>query len=166
MTGRERKNPSLTDILRQEEAEGRATSPDGILPAAPSRANDVQHGGSHYKGAKFQHWDLIARNHINYLEGCASKYASRWRKKNGIEDIKKGIHYCDKIVELIDECHYRPGGCAPDSDLRMFYEQNGITDTDEVLAISNLCQWKELGDILRARSAMIKLLVKASAGVA
>jgi hypothetical protein len=126
-------------------------------------ANEIQHGGSHYKGAKFQHWDLIAKNKIGYLEGCASKYASRWRKKNGLEDLQKGVHYCDKILEVIAEYDYKPTGRAPYSDLQMFFDQNDITDRDEQLAISHLCTWDSTLCIQLARKHMVLLLEKAQA---
>jgi hypothetical protein len=126
-------------------------------------ANDIQHGGSHYKGAKFQHWDLCAKNRIGYLESCGSKYASRWRKKNGVEDLQKGVHYCDKILECIVQYDYAPTGRAPYSDLQMFFEQNGISDADEQLAISHLCTWDSRLGIELARKHMSALLEKAQA---
>lgn len=125
-----------------------------------TRANDIQHGGDHYKGAKFQHWDICAKNRIGYLESCASKYTSRWPKKGGAEDLRKAIHYCDKIVEVIDEFGYRPSGSAPDEDLRLFFEDNKITDPDERSAIVFLLTWRHESDILNARKRLIYLLAR------
>jgi hypothetical protein len=34
------------------------------------------------------------------LDGNAVKYLSRWRHKNGIEDLKKARHYIDKLLEV------------------------------------------------------------------
>ena len=62
-------------------------------------ANEVQHGGSHYKKQKIQVWDFITENQIPYLEGNAIKYLSRWRDKGGLEDLLKARHYVDKIIE-------------------------------------------------------------------
>lgn len=120
-------------------------------------ANDIQHGGDHYKGAKFQHWDLIAKCHIGYLEGCATKYASRWRKKNGIEDLNKAIHYVDKLIECVKE-GYRPTGCALIEDLTQFFQDNDIQANWEKRAIQGLCTWTSLADIGEARSALFELL--------
>jgi hypothetical protein len=122
------------------------------------RANDIQHGGSHYKGAKFQHWDLIAKNRIGYLEGCASKYASRYPKKNGSEDVQKGIHYCDKLLEVIDDFHYRPTGSAPREDLDRFYTENGVANFYAIEAIDLLLTWGEKNDVVAARTSLEKLL--------
>lgn len=62
-------------------------------------ANDRQHGGDHYKGSAYQHWDWVSDLKMLYLPGNASKYAFRWRKKNGMEDLEKCIHYLDKTME-------------------------------------------------------------------
>jgi hypothetical protein len=137
------------------------TSEQKVLQAAAPRANDIQHGGDHYKGAKFQHWDLISKNRIGYLEGCGSKYASRWRKKNGIEDVKKCIHYCDKLLEVLDEFRYKPTGRAPYSDLQLFFEQNDITDHDEQLIVAHLCTWDSRLCVELARKHALLLLAKA-----
>lgn len=63
-------------------------------------ANSKQHGGDHYKGAAYEHWDLAYDLKLPYLPGVASKYIVRWRKKNGVEDLNKCIHYIEKIIEV------------------------------------------------------------------
>lgn len=35
--------------------------------------------------------------------GNAIKYLWRWKKKNGVEDIKKAIWYCNRIIEKSEE---------------------------------------------------------------
>ena len=62
-------------------------------------ANDTQVGGSHYK-APIECWDFIAANNLGYFEGTAIKYLTRWRKKNGVEDLKKALHFIYKLIEL------------------------------------------------------------------
>ena len=62
--------------------------------------NDIQHGGDHYKDVKFQPWDVVLDWNLGYLDGTALKYISRWKKKNGLEDIKKAIHFLEKLVEV------------------------------------------------------------------
>jgi hypothetical protein len=63
-------------------------------------ANERQIGGEHYKGKAIQPWDYITANNIPYLEGNIIKYASRWRDKGGIDDLRKVIHYAEKLIEL------------------------------------------------------------------
>lgn len=65
--------------------------------SAEVNPNDRQVGGSHYK-SPFQHWDFV--NIVlggSYLEGCFTKYLSRWRKKGGLQDLMKSLHYLEKI---------------------------------------------------------------------
>lgn len=63
-------------------------------------ANDSQVGGSHYAGRRFQVWDVILDWSLGYLEGNVIKYVSRFRSKNGIEDLLKARHYLDKLIEV------------------------------------------------------------------
>ena len=64
-------------------------------------ANTKQIGGSHYK-APIECWDYIIANELGYLEGTAIKYITRWKKKNGVEDIKKAIHFLEKLIETAE----------------------------------------------------------------
>ncbi len=73
-----------------------------VLKKEP-KANDIQHGGNHYKSQTIQPWDYIVSNNLGFLEGNAVKYLSRFRKKNGIEDLKKARHYIDKLIEVETE---------------------------------------------------------------
>ncbi len=64
-------------------------------------ANDKQHGGNHYKQFKgFEPWDVITEWGLGYLDGTALKYIARWKHKNGVEDLKKAIHFLEKAVEV------------------------------------------------------------------
>lgn len=67
-----------------------------------SKANDTQIGGEHYKG-KMQHWDYAASNNLDYFAGCITKYITRWKLKNGIEDLYKARHFLNKYIELEEE---------------------------------------------------------------
>ena len=63
-------------------------------------ANNHQVGGSHYKGKAIQPWDYIVANNLGYLEGNVVKYISRWRDKGGIDDLRKVVHYAEKLIEV------------------------------------------------------------------
>lgn len=63
-------------------------------------ANAYQVGGVHYK-SKFQHWDFVAVAGLDYFQGVITKYITRWRKKNGLEDLMKAEHYLLKYKELV-----------------------------------------------------------------
>lgn len=65
-----------------------------------SEANKKQYGGDHYKGSNFQPWDAVIEWELGYLDGTAIKYLARWRKKGGIQDLKKAIHFIEKLIEV------------------------------------------------------------------
>jgi len=64
------------------------------------KANEYQVAGSHYADNPIQPWDYITANGLGYLEGNIIKYTTRWRRKGGIEDLKKVIHYAEKLIEV------------------------------------------------------------------
>ena len=70
-----------------------------------TNALDKQEGGSHYD-LPIQPLEYIHANQLGYIEGNIIKYATRHRNKNGAEDIKKIIHYCELLLELeyAEEC--------------------------------------------------------------
>jgi len=63
------------------------------------RENDYQIAGDHYKKQKINHWDYVLENNIPYMEAQVIKYVSRWRDKNGLEDLRKAQHYLAKLIE-------------------------------------------------------------------
>ena len=63
-------------------------------------ANSGQIGGDHYKSKAIQPWDYILSNDLGYLEGNIVKYVSRWKLKNGVQDLHKAKHYLQKLIEV------------------------------------------------------------------
>ena len=63
-------------------------------------ANDHQVGGTHYAKHSIQPWDYIISNNLGYLEGNIVKYISRWRDKGGVDDLRKVLHYTEKLIEV------------------------------------------------------------------
>lgn len=79
----------------------RAYYAEEIRQQKEQSANDIQHGGNHYKQFQgFEPWDVITAWGLGYLDGTALKYIARWRHKNGIEDLNKAIHFLQKTVEV------------------------------------------------------------------
>ena len=55
---------------------------------------------SHYKQGKgTQPIDLIADQDMGYNEGCIIKYVTRYKYKNGLEDLKKAQWYLDRLIK-------------------------------------------------------------------
>lgn len=80
-----------------------AKSMDVLLTAAGNdhkqSALDIQEGGSHYKDMKIQPVQYIIANDIGFIEGSVIKYVSRWKNKNGLQDLKKARHFLDILIE-------------------------------------------------------------------
>lgn len=64
------------------------------------KATDHQEGGDHYRSLSIQPIQYIHANQLGFCEGNVVKYITRWRAKNGIEDLKKARHYIDLLIEL------------------------------------------------------------------
>ena len=62
-------------------------------------AKKHQVGGDHYHVQTIQPIDFILANELDFCEGNIIKYVTRWRYKNGIEDLKKARHYLDFLIE-------------------------------------------------------------------
>lgn len=58
-----------------------------------------QVGGGHYKDLKIQPIEYILENNLGYCEANVVKYITRWRSKNGVEDLRKAKHYIDFLIE-------------------------------------------------------------------
>lgn len=71
-------------------------------------ANDRQVGGKHYKSS-IQHWDYVVANDLDYFQGQITKYVTRWRQKNGVEDLLKARHFLDKYIEVVSEANVEAG---------------------------------------------------------
>jgi len=65
-------------------------------------ANNKQVAGAHYSGT-LQHWDVVHKCGLDYFQGNITKYVFRWKKKNGVEDLKKAMHYLEKYIELVEK---------------------------------------------------------------
>ena len=65
-------------------------------------ANETQIAGQHYR-ASIQTWDYILAHDLGFLEGNVIKYVTRYRKKDGIQDLLKARHYLDKLIEVENE---------------------------------------------------------------
>ena len=59
-----------------------------------------QIAGSHYKGKAIQPVEYVHANGIGFFEGNVIKYVTRWRDKNGLDDLEKAKHYIELLIEL------------------------------------------------------------------
>lgn len=63
-------------------------------------ALNTQEGGSHYKDMAIQPVEFIHANGLGFIEGSVIKYVSRWKNKNGLQDLRKARHFLDILIQL------------------------------------------------------------------
>lgn len=71
-------------------------------------ANDKQIGGDHYKKMGVEPWDVVDtwpfEQRIGYYRGGALKYIMRMGSKDmSAQEIAKGMHYLEKLLEVLKE---------------------------------------------------------------
>tara|TARA_R100000805_G_C3562353_1_gene70793 strand:- start:420 stop:626 length:207 start_codon:yes stop_codon:yes gene_type:complete len=60
-------------------------------------SNKVEHPNHYNQGIEM--WEYAMSHNLDFMEGNIVKYVTRWRHKNGIEDLLKAKQYLDKLVE-------------------------------------------------------------------
>lgn len=64
---------------------------------------DVQVGGTHYTVRRIQPIEYILANNLSFCEGNIIKYVTRYKDKNGLEDLLKARHYLDFLINNIKD---------------------------------------------------------------
>lgn len=84
-----------------------------------------QVGGSHYKGLGYQPIEFFADIHLDFFKANIIKYLSRWRKKNGVEDLEKARHYAqlahNKRCEELAKCKKFMDQFSKEDKILMWY---------------------------------------------
>jgi hypothetical protein len=74
------------------------------IPEIPQVApSTTQVGGSHYTDMAIQPIEYVMANGIPFAEGNVIKYVSRWRKKGGVQDLKKARHMLDVLIAFEEQ---------------------------------------------------------------
>ena len=129
-------------------------------------ANETQVGGTHYASV-YQHWDWVINCGLGYLEGQATRYIVRWRKKDGLQDLQKALHYINKLIEVkpIYQKLRKVGDYSiVEVRLRYIFEEiqkfsqaNRLTDCERA-AIQELATWQDEIQLLVARDLVLALI--------
>ena len=92
----------------------------------------VQVGGSHYKDRAMQPIELITKTKCTFIQGCIWKYITRYKEKNGREDIQKCIHYSQLAIQLNDngQLGYRKLGIV-----REYCKVNNLSKEQEAIIL-------------------------------
>lgn len=63
-----------------------------------SRYLQEEVGGDHYRVMAIEPIRFILANGLDFCEGNVVKYVCRWRRKGGVEDLKKAKQYLDFLI--------------------------------------------------------------------
>jgi hypothetical protein len=58
-----------------------------------------QVGGTHYERMKIQPHVYAEENEMSFLEGSVVKYVSRYKHKNGLQDLEKAKDCIDLLIK-------------------------------------------------------------------
>jgi hypothetical protein len=73
---------------------------------------------THYQG-KVEPIDLIDAHNLGFYEANIVKYITRWKKKNGLEDLKKAKWYLDRLIALNQEKILDPN---PSTNIQTYHD--------------------------------------------
>lgn len=78
---------------------------------------EQQYGGIHYKDLAIQPVEYAYKNKLDFFQGNVVKYITRFRDKNGLEDLKKAKHFIDLLIQFEygeegDSCQNKHEGCT------------------------------------------------------
>jgi hypothetical protein len=62
-----------------------------------SKVDNVKHPEHYTQGIEM--WDYAYSHGLDFFEGNVLKYVTRWRHKNGMQDLLKAKQYLDKLIE-------------------------------------------------------------------
>jgi hypothetical protein len=126
-----------------------------------SDANSRQVGGDHYKNGKCEHWDFVELNGLRYLEGCATKYATRNRKKHDDPrmDLQKAGHYTEKLIDLHQKGFILPRSAPVRVSVTEFADANDLTP-DERTFVHLLTYWMTVDELRNAQEILQGMIAK------
>ena len=52
----------------------------------------------HYGNGKIDEISFCQANKLDFMQGNVIKYITRYRKKNGLEDLRKAVEYINRIL--------------------------------------------------------------------
>jgi hypothetical protein len=88
----------------------------------------IQVGGDHYKQYPIQPIQYARKNNLDAMQFSVVKYVTRHKQKNGVQDIRKAIHFLQMIAEYdygvkvpidyaeLDQAEKLPKASQPETD--------------------------------------------------
>ncbi len=127
--------------------------------------NSMQIDGSHYQ-TEYQVWDFAENNGLGGLEMCIIKYICRWRDKgNEFIDLRKAIHYVDKLIDLSLNHHRVAKGVASWEDIQRFCRAQKL-EIDEEDVVRLISTWDCHQDLVECREVIQSMLDEGTDAIA
>jgi len=98
----------IVKTVKEQEKDGPDILPNEIVAMRPMpKKNDNVNHPSHYTQGAVECIEAIKasmtrQEYIGYLKGCQMKYVWRYRKKGGVEDLKKARWYLDRLITEVE----------------------------------------------------------------
>lgn len=71
-----------------------------------STRSDPINSPSHYTSGQMETIEAIEGLGLDYHEGNILKYVSRWKHKNGLQDLYKAEWYLKRLIQLSEQQSY------------------------------------------------------------
>jgi hypothetical protein len=114
---------------------------------SPARnADDYQIGGTHYKDLAHEPNHLTVSYDLGGLEHSIVKYVTRWRSKGGIDDLRKALHFAEKLIESAGRLEVVRGERPEATALPLLasdYVTDNRMDAKEALVVLYICRWSQ-----------------------
>lgn len=110
----------------------------------------IQIGGSHYNSLKMQPIELITKIECTFIQGNIIKYITRYKNKNGKQDIEKCIHYAELANQLKSNGNI---GFRKFGIVQTYCSINGLSN--EQRTIINHCCYDNYNHVIKACKALI-----------
>ena len=108
---------SLNEASERDWDKANKVKTTGLCPPSFNTPLDTQEGGDHYKNYVIQPLEYTLANNLNFCQGNVIKYITRYKDKNGAEDLRKARHYINILIEGYNKI---------EREERKYEEDNGI----------------------------------------
>ena len=116
-----------------------------------SSALERQVGGSHYVNKGIQPVEFWAANMWDGFSCSILKYMTRWKEKNGVQDLEKALHFAQLRIDCDGAIPYPViRDAARTIKMGDFVKRNGIPADEDVLFYA-LEQWVQEGRTKNSR---------------
>ena len=98
-----------------------------------------QVGGDHYEQMAVEPFEIAETMQLTPMQFTVLKYVSRWRRKNGVEDLRKAMQTCRKahLYYCNMPTTYREERPTDKLMIRMYCAVNGLGE-DERVVLTNV----------------------------